>query len=175
MLIHRSSWFLQEHVHLVPESKYKTDDKPHQCRLNTTVAAGVSIRSFNCSEYIRSFRYWNNFHGVRVKLLCRYLDNEKEILNLLANVGPVSVGVVATTWQNYQGGIIQYHCEGILNHAVQIVGYDLTGASRDVKVRLFPCTRTPFYISRRCSLLHCSKLLGIWLWSWWLLVYKVWS
>lgn len=35
--------------------------------------------------------------------------------------------VDATTWNNYQGGIIQYHCEHFPNHAVQIVGYDLTG------------------------------------------------
>lgn len=54
--------------------------------------------------------------------------NETELLFLLANVGPVTVSVDATTWNDYQGGIIQYHCRGPANnHAVQIVGYDLTG------------------------------------------------
>ena len=43
--------------------------------------------------------------------------------------GPLTVGVDATSWQNYQGGIIQYHCDSNLNHAVQVVGYDLSGNS----------------------------------------------
>lgn len=33
-------------------------------------------------------------------------------------------------WQNYLGGIIQFHCDGSmenLNHAVQIVGFDMEG------------------------------------------------
>lgn len=33
-------------------------------------------------------------------------------------------------WQNYLGGIIQYHCDSSpyhINHAVQIVGYDQSG------------------------------------------------
>ena len=37
------------------------------------------------------------------------------------------MAVDAKTWYNYQGGIIQYHCETDNNHAVQIVGYDTTG------------------------------------------------
>lgn len=52
--------------------------------------------------------------------------------------GPVAAAVNAITWQNYWGGIIQYHCYGSLdsvNHAVQIVGYDFTGP-------------VPFYIIR---------------------------
>lgn len=59
-------------------------------------------------------------------------------MELLANHGPVAAAVNALTWQNYLGGIIQYHCDGsfaMLNHAVQIVGYDNTGP-------------TPFYIVR---------------------------
>lgn len=48
----------------------------------------------------------------------------------LANYGPVVTAVNGLLWQNYLGGIIQFHCDGStasLNHAVQIVGYDLTG------------------------------------------------
>lgn len=51
------------------------------------------------------------------------------ILDLIANHGPVAVAVNALTWQNYLGGVIQFHCDSsldMLNHAVQIVGYDLT-------------------------------------------------
>ena len=52
---------------------------------------------------------------------------EDEILKLLTNHGPVAVSVNAVNWQNYLGGIIQFHCDGgiqNINHAVQIVGYD---------------------------------------------------
>lgn len=49
----------------------------------------------------------------------------------LATHGPVAAAVNAISWQNYLGGVIQYHCDGSfnsLNHAVQIVGYDLSSA-----------------------------------------------
>ena len=52
---------------------------------------------------------------------------EDKILKLLATHGPVAVSVNAINWQNYLGGIIQFHCDGgvsNINHAVQIVGYD---------------------------------------------------
>lgn len=49
------------------------------------------------------------------------------MLDLIANYGPVAVAIDATLWQDYLGGIIQHNCETKLNHAVQIVGYDLTG------------------------------------------------
>jgi len=57
-----------------------------------------------------------------------YVDNEFKMLQLLSSYGPLTVGVDASNWINYQGGIIQYHCgEMPRNHAVQIVGYNLTG------------------------------------------------
>lgn len=56
-----------------------------------------------------------------------------ELIELLANHGPVASAVDATSWQDYLGGIVQYNCERRRNHAVQIVGYDLTGP-------------TPYYI-----------------------------
>lgn len=48
---------------------------------------------------------------------------------MLAHHGPVAVAVNALLWQNYLGGVIHYHCDGepiLMNHAVQIVGYDRT-------------------------------------------------
>lgn len=57
------------------------------------------------------------------------MDAESKLLTTLVTHGPVAVAVNAVSWQNYLGGIIQYHCDGSfksLNHAVQIVGYDLT-------------------------------------------------
>ena len=40
---------------------------------------------------------------------------------------PLVVSVDAHNWNNYLGGIIQYHCGTAVNHAVIVVGYDLTG------------------------------------------------
>lgn len=48
---------------------------------------------------------------------------------MIANHGPVIAAVNALSWKNYLGGVIQYHCSDspyLLNHAVQIVGYDLS-------------------------------------------------
>lgn len=57
------------------------------------------------------------------------MKSEELIIDLLAHYGPVAVAINALSWQNYVSGIIQFHCDGgvlNLNHAVQIVGYDLT-------------------------------------------------
>lgn len=59
-----------------------------------------------------------------------FVGKERKILNLLANYGPVITAVNGLLWQNYLGGIIQFHCDGStasLNHAVQLVGYDMSG------------------------------------------------
>lgn len=48
----------------------------------------------------------------------------------LAYHGPIITAVDATGWQDYLGGIIQFHCDAERNHAVQVVGYDLTGMTR---------------------------------------------
>ncbi|XP_052749750.1 cathepsin O-like [Galleria mellonella] len=69
---------------------------------------GVRIASFTCDEFVGA---------------------EDKILQALATHGPVTVAVNALTWQNYLGGVIQYHCSGSaldLNHAVELVGYDLS-------------------------------------------------
>lgn len=57
------------------------------------------------------------------------VGDEDTLLALLAFHGPVAVAVNALSWQYYLGGVIQFHCDGSpqnLNHAVQIIGYDLT-------------------------------------------------
>ncbi len=38
--------------------------------------------------------------------------------HILAFHGPVTAAVDAVTWQDYLGGIIQYHCRDHTNHAV---------------------------------------------------------
>lgn len=66
------------------------------------------------------------------------MNNEEIILKYLANNGPVIAAVNAGPWYYYIDGIVRYHCDGsvkYLNHAVQVVGYDMSG-------------RVPYYIVR---------------------------
>ncbi|XP_055373936.1 cathepsin O-like [Condylostylus longicornis] len=51
---------------------------------------------------------------------------EYEIINILAHKGPLAASVNGLLWKNYLGGIIKYHCNGPSNHAIEIVGYDLS-------------------------------------------------
>lgn len=86
-----------------------------------------------------------------------FRGKEMEMLKLLAEHGPVAVAVDATTWHNYVGGIIQFHCSANINHAVQIVGYDLTG--RIASDCLIGCLG--FYlILQKCALLSCVLYRG---------------
>lgn len=59
-----------------------------------------------------------------------FTGNEEQILWKLAFEGPLTAAVDASSWQDYLGGVIQFHCENNRNHAVQIVGYDMTGEFR---------------------------------------------
>ena len=62
--------------------------------------------------------------------MCPFFSFSQDEDYLLAALthGPVSAAVDAATWNNYLGGIIQFHCGSAgLNHAIEIVGYDKTG------------------------------------------------
>eukprot|EP00731_Ephydatia_muelleri_P031152 Em0022g666a len=59
---------------------------------------------------------------------CQPLENETNMQALLYTYSPLTVSVNAVSWQDYIGGIIQHHCtNAAIDHAVQLVGYDLTG------------------------------------------------
>lgn len=50
------------------------------------------------------------------------------MMRILVDWGPLAVTVDAISWQDYLGGIIQYHCSsGRANHAVLVTGFDRTG------------------------------------------------
>ncbi|XP_043201147.1 cathepsin O-like [Amphibalanus amphitrite] len=97
-------WMAENGV--VPDKQYPLKLKDQACVLRST-AGGVRLKSYRCAAMV---------------------GDEEGILRLLATQGPVAVGADATSWQDYVGGIIRFNCERELNHAVQIVGYDMTGA-----------------------------------------------
>jgi cysteine peptidase B len=55
-------------------------------------------------------------------------QSEGAMVNWLVQYGPISIGVDAETWQTYGGGVMT-NCYGTsLDHAVLIVGYDLSAS-----------------------------------------------
>ncbi|CAC5383343.1 CTSO [Mytilus coruscus] len=97
-------WLKDTQSPLTTEKKYPLTDTSDSCRIIVNNSDGVIVKSCNSQ---------------------RLVGREDKIVQLL-NISPVSVAVDATTWNNYLGGIIQYHCETQINHAVQIVGYDIS-------------------------------------------------
>jgi len=70
-----------------------------------------------------------NRHGLaQIKdYMCQFEMNELDMLAYIHKHGPVTVGVEAYSWQDYLGGVVQYNCYDDVNHAVVIVGYDVSG------------------------------------------------
>ncbi|RWS29685.1 cathepsin O-like cysteine peptidase protein [Leptotrombidium deliense] len=100
------SWMSDYNVKIQTAADYPMRDDAGDCRA-VSPKTGVQIYSnFTC----------NNYTG-----------DEIEMVKLLAEHGPLVAAVDAASWQDYLGGIIQYHCETKRNHAVQIVGYDISG------------------------------------------------
>jgi len=99
-------WMAENNVRIQTLKDYPTREGVGKCK-EKTPQHGVSILgNFTCDNFV---------------------DKEVQMVRLLANHGPLVVAVDAKSWQHYLGGVIQYHCDNDLNHAAQIVGYDLTG------------------------------------------------
>ncbi|XP_047003560.1 cathepsin O-like [Schistocerca americana] len=105
--------------------------------LEWIVAKNISIaleKQYPLTLETQTCKLKGSGNGVHIapNFTCDYLvGNEEEILLMLANHGPLIVAINALNWQNYLGGIIQFHCDGSpvhINHAVQIVGYDKSSA-----------------------------------------------
>lgn len=61
-------------------------------------------------------------------LLSSSSGQEEAMMGHLVEHGPLAVVVDAVSWQDYLGGVIQYHCSSKwANHAVLVVGYDTAG------------------------------------------------
>ncbi|XP_075005533.1 cathepsin O isoform X2 [Calonectris borealis] len=95
-------------VKLVRDSEYTFKAQTGLCHYFRRSDFGVSITGFAAYD----------FSG-----------QEEEMMKMLVNQGPLAVTVDAVSWQDYLGGIIQYHCSsGRANHAVLITGFDRTGS-----------------------------------------------
>lgn len=61
-------------------------------------------------------------------------NDETALLDALANVGPVAIGVAASTWSFYAGGVFDGinggGCDVVVDHAVQAVGYGTDAATK---------------------------------------------
>jgi len=99
------AWMNVTKVHIIPERDYPFTHATGVCK-DKNPPKGIQVQSYTCKDY---------------------LNNELAMVDSIATHGPLVVAVDATMWQDYLGGIIKYHCETVHNHAVQIVGYDLTG------------------------------------------------
>lgn len=100
-------WLDQNSIAIRTDSQYPLKWRSESCGV-TKKMEGVKVSNFSCDEM--------------------FVD-ETELLEMLAKHGPVAVAVNALMWQNYLGGVIRYHCDSepwLMNHAVQLVGYDLT-------------------------------------------------
>ncbi|XP_019390062.1 PREDICTED: cathepsin O isoform X2 [Crocodylus porosus] len=97
----------QTQVKLVKNSEYSFKGQTGLCHYFCLSDFGVSITGYAAYD----------FSG-----------QEEEMMRKLVHWGPLAVTVDAISWQDYLGGIIQYHCSsGKANHAVLVTGFDRTG------------------------------------------------
>jgi len=69
------------------------------------------------SKFVASVSGW--------KYACKG-NNETEMQANLVQYGPLSVCVDASSWQNYNGGVITSNCGNSLDHCVMVTGYAST-------------------------------------------------
>jgi len=84
---------------MTTESQYGYKGKVGKCEYTSSMA-----------KY--HFKEWKAVNG-----------NDKDMVAALNDIGPLSVGVDATLWQFYIGGIFSVICGTQLNHGVLLVGY----------------------------------------------------
>jgi len=88
---------------MTTEDKYKYKAKAGKCE-------------YTSSQALYHFSAWRAVNGT---------DND--MVAALNDIGPLSVGVDATLWQFYVGGIFSVVCGKQLNHGVLLVGYGVQG------------------------------------------------
>lgn len=93
-------WLQNQNIKITTEKKYPLTDEDERCKDNPI--SGITLKNYICGA-------------------------GEEFLKASLQKGPVAVAVDATSWIHYVGGIIKFHCEKELNHAVLVVGYDMEG------------------------------------------------
>eukprot|EP00794_Sanderia_malayensis_P007270 gene7270-8081_t len=88
------------------------------------------LAKFNKTRYhlVPAAEYPYEAKETKCKYSTTMVGRENIMLRVLAQRGPWGVNVNSVQWHDYISGIIQRHCSDLtMNHAVQIVGYDLSG------------------------------------------------
>jgi len=67
--------------------------------------------------------------GAKISSFKMIPHDPAQIAYYVANQGPVSIAVDATTWQSYKSGIIKSNCGKDLDHGVLLVGYGQQGST----------------------------------------------
>lgn len=100
-------WLNKTSVKLTTDKVYPFTDSWGSCKTIKKSDQKVGITNYSCDSY---------------------REKETLMVDAIVNHGPLTVAVDATSWQDYVSGIIQHHCsdQGD-NHAVQIIGYDISG------------------------------------------------
>ncbi|KAG8183954.1 hypothetical protein JTE90_005185 [Oedothorax gibbosus] len=100
-------WLYESHTKVVLAKDYPFTGKTGSCKKEVKSEKSIQIaKNFTCDSFV---------------------GEEYLMLLHIAHHGPLIAAVDATGWQDYLGGIIQFNCDSERNHAVQIVGYDITG------------------------------------------------
>jgi len=96
----------QTKCRLVKNSEYPYEAKETPCKYGKTSKTGATISGVCGCESL--------------------VGHEDVMVKVVAQRGPLGVNVNSILWHDYVGGIIQRHCTNdTINHAAQIIGYDL--------------------------------------------------
>uniref|UniRef100_A0A3Q4H5C2 Cathepsin O n=2 Tax=Neolamprologus brichardi TaxID=32507 RepID=A0A3Q4H5C2_NEOBR len=102
-------------------------------QLSVQQVVDCSYQNAGCNggSTTRALNWLKQSSNVIIRTRCAVFfpsGQEKAMMGQLVQYGPLVAIVDAVSWQDYLGGIIQYHCSSQWsNHAVLIVGYDTTG------------------------------------------------
>lgn len=131
------AWFVKNGGPLKPVSDAETIDcvltdgnlwtNIYAWYLNNT--DGV-VRGVDSYPYNGTIGSCNTSRGDVAAILTGYQDiprNEISLQEYTANFGPIVVGVDATSWQTYVGGVITSCPFDSVDHSVAAVGYETTG------------------------------------------------
>ncbi|CRK97637.1 CLUMA_CG011022, isoform A [Clunio marinus] len=106
------SWLLTTQTIVQSNDDYKSSKSLEKCESVKETSTKIKVKDYLCDDF----------------------TNREELLLLyLAYKGPLIASVNALPLRNYKSGIVQNYKSNksakILNHAVQIIGYDLSGDS----------------------------------------------